>query len=1009
MKAKPATFFTTFAGAVLALTCIQDLRSEPTAAAPSSLTTPTDLALDRVLMEPDVAQPVFLNFDERGRMWVVEYRQYPYPAGLKVVSHDEFWRVVYDRKKPAPPYDTPEKAAFRGHDRITIHEDVRGDGSFSKTTTFLDGLNITTAVCRGRGGVWVLTPPQLVFYPDANNDDVPDGPPVVHLDGFGIEDTHSVANSLRWGPDGWLYGAQGSTVTANIIRPGIDRSPIAHMVGQGIWRYHPASHRFEIYAEGGGNTFGCEIDSKGRVFSGHNGGNTRGFHYVQGGYFLKGIEKHGALSNPYAFGFFPPMKHPPVQRFSHNFILYEATALPEKYRGKLIAIDPLSGNVPLTEITPRGATFTTRDIGEVIASTDAHFRPVDIKHGPDGNVYVADWYDLKITHTDNTEGAIENADGRIYRIRAADARPGLAPFDLTKKSSRELVELLRSDNRWLREEVLQILGDRRDATLIAPLRAAIPESTGQYALEQLWALNLSGGFDEATARRLLQHTDPFVRAWTVRLLGDDETVDGETAAALIALAVTEPNVEVRSQLAASAKRFSAPVALPILRGLLAHDEDANDPYLPLQLWWALESKCQTDAAAVVKWMREPGAEGKSLWQRPIVAQQITSHLMRRFAAAGGHENLLTCAQLLDAAPDADSRKKLMEGFEKAFEGRVLPSLPDELVAAMIKAGGGSLALRVRQKDPAALAEGLRTMADPAAPQMERLRLIAVFGEVPHAPAAAVLARLISDPDPAVRAAALAAAAAYDDAKLTAAIIERYAQFSPAEKDTAQSVLSSRLASASALLNAVKSGSIPPDTIRPEMREKMRLIAGGKLASRLDALFGGKIVAQPEQVRKEVARVLAVVSTPGGDPYRGRTEFEQTCAACHRLYGKGGQIGPDLTSFKRDDLPNIVLNIVNPSAEIREGYESFIVTAKDGAVYSGFLASQDKQRVVLRDMSGVNLTLEREKIATMNGVGRSLMPEGLLTDKSDAALRDLFAYLRTTQPLQYNPRVSGTKN
>jgi putative heme-binding domain-containing protein len=194
-----------------------------------------------------------------------------------------------------------------------------------------------------------------------------------------------------------------------------------------------------------------------------------------------------------------------------------------------------------------------------------------------------------------------------------------------------------------------------------------------------------------------------------------------------------------------------------------------------------------------------------------------------------------------------------------------------------------------------------------------------------------------------------------------------------------------------------------------MREKMRLIAGGKLTSRLDALFGGKIVAQPEQVRKEVARVLAVVSTPGGDPYRGRTEFEQTCAACHRLYGKGGQIGPDLTSFKRDDLPNIVLNIVNPSAEIREGYESFIVTAKDGSVYSGFLASQDKQRVVLRDMSGVNLTLERDKIATMNGVGRSLMPEGLLADKSDAALRDLFVYLRTTQPLQYNPRVSGGKN
>ncbi|HWA86816.1 MAG TPA: PVC-type heme-binding CxxCH protein [Opitutus sp.] len=970
------------------------------------MTTPPDLAIDRVLQEPVVAQPVFLNFDERGRMWVVQYRQYPTPAGLKVVSHDEWWRVVYDRKKPPPPYDTPDKAAFRGHDRITIHEDVRGDGSFSKTTTFLDGLNITTAVCRGRGGVWVLSPPQLLFYPDANNDDVPDGPPVVALDGFGIEDTHSVANSLRWGPDGWLYGAQGSTVTADIVRPGIDRAPIAHIAGQCIWRYDPATRRFEVYAEGGGNTFGVEIDSKGRIFSGHNGGNTRGFHYVQGGYFLKGFEKHGALSNPYAFGYFPPMKHPPVPRFSHNFIIYEGGALPAPYRGKLIAIDPLNGEVPLAEITPRGSTFTTRDTGMVVRSSDEHFRPVDIKHGPDGAVYLADWYDLKIAHTDNTGGGIENTDGRIYRVRAANAHPGLKPFDLSKKSSRELVELLRSDNRWMREQALRLLGDRRDATLIAPLRAALPAATGQFALEELWALNLSGGFDEPTARLLLGHADPYVRLWTVRLLGDGITVAPETAQALAALAASEPDVEVRSQLAASAKRFSTPVALPIIRGLLAHDADADDPYLPLQIWWALESKCGADAAAIVQFFREPSADGASLWHRPIVARHLTARLMRRFAAAGGQKNLLVCADLLNAAPDADTRKELMAGFEKAFDGRVLPSLPDELVAAMVKAGGGSLALRVRQNDPAAVAEALRTMADPAAPHLERLRLIAVFGDAPHAGAAAVLARLLHDDDAAVRAAALDAAAGYEDEKLTAAIVGGYAHFSPTEQDAAQSVLSSRLPAATTLLDAVEAGTIGRETIRPETREKMRVLAGGRLASRVDQLLGGKIAAQPAEVRREIARVLGIVRVPGGDPYRGRELFEQTCAVCHTLYGHGGQIGPDLTSFKRDDLPNIVLNIVNPSAEIREGYESFIVTAKDGSVYSGFLAAQDPQRVVLRDMAGVTITLDRAKIATMNSIGRSIMPEGLLSGKSDAQLRDLFAYLRTTQPLVSNPRVSG---
>jgi putative membrane-bound dehydrogenase-like protein len=165
-----------------------------------------DLALDQVLAEPVVRQPVFLNFDERGRMWVVQYLQYPAPAGLRLMSHDKWWRAVYDKVPPPPPNHVP------GKDKITIHEDTDGDGKFDKQTTFVDGLNIATACVKGRGGVWVLNPPYLLFYPDADDNDVPDGAPVVHLEGFGLEDTHSVVNSLCWGPDGWLYAAQGSTV-----------------------------------------------------------------------------------------------------------------------------------------------------------------------------------------------------------------------------------------------------------------------------------------------------------------------------------------------------------------------------------------------------------------------------------------------------------------------------------------------------------------------------------------------------------------------------------------------------------------------------------------------------------------------------------------------------------------------------------------------------------------------------------------------------------------------------
>ncbi len=273
----------------------------------------------------------------------MQYLQYPNPAGLTMLSKDKFWRAVYDKVPAAPPHHV------KGADKITIHEDTDGDGRFDAQKTFVDGLSIVTSFARGRGGVWVLNPPYLLFYPDRDNDDVPDSDPEVHLAGFGLEDTHSVANSLRFGPDGWLYACQGSTVSGHVTRPGTKDKPIATM-GQLIWRYHPETREYEVFAEGGGNAFGLEIDAAGNIYSGHNGGDTRGFHYIQGGYYRKGFEKHGPLSNPHAYGFFEPMGHAKVPRFTHNFVIYEGDALPDSYRGKLFGVEPLQGQVTFTEI-----------------------------------------------------------------------------------------------------------------------------------------------------------------------------------------------------------------------------------------------------------------------------------------------------------------------------------------------------------------------------------------------------------------------------------------------------------------------------------------------------------------------------------------------------------------------------------------------------------------------------------------------------------------------------------
>ena len=187
------------------------------------ITHPADLEVEVAISEPDVQQPVSFKWDHRGRLWVSQYVQYPDPVGLRMVSRDKFLRTVYD-KTPLPP---PHHEA--GLDKITIHEDANGDGVYEASKTFVDGLNMVTSFAIGRGGVWVLNPPYLLFYADSDQDDVPDGSPKVHLEGFGLEDSHSLVNNLRWGPDGWLYAAQGSTVSGRVKRYGSDQAPIISM------------------------------------------------------------------------------------------------------------------------------------------------------------------------------------------------------------------------------------------------------------------------------------------------------------------------------------------------------------------------------------------------------------------------------------------------------------------------------------------------------------------------------------------------------------------------------------------------------------------------------------------------------------------------------------------------------------------------------------------------------------------------------------------------------------
>src|SRR6266446_3998633 len=363
--------------------------------------------------EPQIRQPVAITFDEKGRMWVIQYLQYPAPNGLKPVKVDQYLRTVYDRV-PEPPPQGP-----KGADRITICEDTDGDGRADKFTDFISGLNLATGLAIGHGGVFVVQSPYLLFYPDRNHDDVPDGDPEVLLSGFGMEDAHAFPNSLQWGPDGWLYGAQGSTVTAKIR---------CIEFQQGIWRYHPITKEFELFAEGGGNTWGIEFDREGQLFA---GGNTTEplCHHVQGGYYIKGFGKHGPLHNPYAFGYINPVKHQGYlgSALTGGFVIYQGGLFPERFNDAVIYPNLRVNAMRVSRLRPDGSTFTTQFQEDFLTSSDRWFRPVKSLVGPDGALYVADWYDYNIAHTnpkDRSQWYIPSRDtGRIWRVIPEGTKP----------------------------------------------------------------------------------------------------------------------------------------------------------------------------------------------------------------------------------------------------------------------------------------------------------------------------------------------------------------------------------------------------------------------------------------------------------------------------------------------------------------------------------------------------------------------------------------------------------
>lgn len=966
--------------------------------------------VELVAAEPHVRQPVAIDFDDRGRLWVLQYLQYPNPAGLKRVHVDRYSRTTYDRV-PEPPPLGPQ-----GADRLTILKDTDGDGRSDTSQDFVKGLNLATGFAFGNGGVFVLQTPYLLFYPDRNRDDIPDGDPEVLLQGFGMEDTSSLANSLIWGPDGWLYGAQGTNLTANIR--GIEFE-------QGVWRYHPRSKEFELFAEGGANMWGLDFDRSGRLLAGTNYGGYLMLHLMQGAYYQKSFAKHGDLHNPFAFGYFGHVPHENFQggHVTVGGVIYQSDSLPQEYRDKYIAVDTLGHAVRWHHITPDKSTVRSANGGVLLEANDTWFAPSDATIGPDGAIYIADWHDKRTAHPD-PDATWDRSNGRVYRLQWGDL-PTSVTVDFSKRSSEELIRLLTDSNEWNVRRARRILAERRSPADIAQIRKlAHSQEDGHRTLQYLWTLAAQGAIEEGLETNLLEHENPDVRSWTIRLLGDSKRPTTQTVEKFLSLAQSESNPNVISQLASTAKRLPAEHGLLIAHTIAQRDEFQNDPRIPLLLWWAIEHHVEADAALIL----EHFVIDES-WRSSLIREDILGRLMRRFAGGGRLEDFTAAARCVHTAPNAAAQRMMLEELDaglkmlnrekrsglplgnsftkiaiqrldRAAASKRFDAVPAPFEPLLSKIWNDDctdpliLRLATRLGNPAAYArtcELARNRVAPEAIRQESLKILLELGDSRECVELGI--SLVSkDESETIQLMALDLLARFDDERIYSELVKCYENMSATLQAASRRVLLGRAESARRFLERIDQGLVPAESLSADELRRVALHESPEVDALVRKHWGTIRAGTAEDKLAEIRRISNDLRAGSGDPEAGKKIFSQSCATCHQLFGEGNRIGPDLTKANRHDREFLLSSIVDPSTQIRKEYLNYIIAMNDGRILTGIITAQSSTGFAVLDAKNQRVEVATDDVAEVKVSPVSLMPENILKALKPQQVRDLFSHL-----------------
>ena len=932
---------------------------------------PEGFKVELVAAEPDVVNPTAFTFDDRGRIWVTESVEYP-------------------RKEPG-----------KGKDRVKVLEDTDGDGRVDKATVFKDGLNIPCGIAHGNGGVYVTNAPDVLFLRDTDGDDKADTEEVLFT-GFGRDDTHELPNTLIWGPDGWLYGMNG------VFNPSKVKDPATGQVFEftcAVWRYHPKNRRFEIFAEGTSNPWGLDYNRQGDWFLSccvidHL------FHITQSGYYVR-------QGGPY-----PPMTVPLGSITTQNhqkaayagLVHYDADVYPEPYRGKLLMGNLHGSCINQDKLDRNGSTYRQTNDPDFLSANDAWFMPVSQKLGPDGCVYVMDWYDRYHCYQDANRDSpgLDRLKGRIYRVTYNDT-PLAKPFDLGKSSKEDLIKLLGHPNAWWRRTAQRLLNEQFDDSLTPRLQEmALDTSDATPArTHALWLLASQGAFQEAFHLKVLASKDPVTRNWGVRAAGQMLDISPGAYERIKAMAADEPSPDVRVQIPIAAGRITNPDPLPILLAMLLNPKNADDPLIPNILYQNLKPHAPLRGREILKFLDANPDVSKSFGA-------TTERWIREAINATGRKPAEIVADLgkaLNSNPDLDRTKEALlnvvgsleeKGIKREERARLFDPAVREAVTRIAtgttKARPLGVLVALWWDDPAALEAARQIITDRTADSAYRSQLVRALAERRDPADRPAFAALVTDDNAPVRVRlqAIDALGSAGDAKTAEVLTRAYATLPTDLKPAVLGVLTRSPASAVVLLDALEQKQVPLADVTANHVRQIQSLGNEFLIKRVAGTWGTvKTERDPERV-KIVEQYRQIVKQHQGDPVAGWKVFEVRCAQCHTIYGKGGNVGPDLTGVGRQDLDAVLTNVIDPNLVIGKPYYVHLARKKNGTVFSGLLVEESDQRIVLRDQTKQE-TIPRDQLDKMVLQNISVMPEGLEKTMTEPEFAHLVAFLLTKEP------------